>query len=87
MSQNCAILRKMDLNEKIDPPCVRTRSWGFVGYVQDYGPKSEERAVSIGVYSHYDIGRANANAWMQSTPTAVRWEAQPLYRELGETEA
>jgi len=69
----------MDLNAKVDSPCVRTGDWGFVGVVQD--GKTDERSVPIGVYSNYALGRAQANAWLSSTRNAVRWEAVPMYEE------
>lgn len=67
----------MDLNEKVESPCKQTGEWGFVGYVQD--KRGPERAIAIGVHGCYGDGRAQANAWMSSTPNAVRWEAQRLY--------
>jgi hypothetical protein len=70
----------MDLNANVESPCHLTSDWGFVGVVQDKtGP---EREIPIGVYSCYAVGRTHANAWMKSTPNAVRWEGQRLYKPL-----
>ncbi len=72
----------MDLNKDVESPCELTPDWGFVGYIQKYGPKSEEIAVPIGVYGCYADGVAHANAWMRSDDRAVRWEGQRLYKPI-----
>ena len=80
----------MDLNQDVESPCKLTGEWGFVGYIQKYGPRSKETAVPIGVYECYADGAAHANAWMKNTPNASRWEGQRLYEPLTseeETEA
>ena len=70
----------MDPNKGVDSPCKLTRDWAFIGYVQD--KKGPERAIPIGVYSCWANGRTQANAWMKSTPNAVRWEGERLYEPL-----
>lgn len=74
----------MDLNEKVNSPCRRTNSWGFVGF---YTQGKKECSVPIGVYGSYRDGKAVANTWMGNTPNAVRWEASPLYEEIQDEQA
>jgi len=58
---------------------VKQTGWGFIGVL---GVGKDERQVPIGVYSKYRDGAASANAWLKSTPGAVRWEGEKLYEEL-----
>ena len=76
----------MDLNKHVESPMRKTGDWGFIGYIQKYGPKSQETMVPIGVYSSYRDGAAHANSWMANEPRAVRWEGQPMYEEIHDGE-
>lgn len=58
--------------------------WRFHGVVSDKG--GPERSVPIGVYSTYDLGRANANAWLRFTSNAVRWVGAPIYEPMRDDE-
>jgi hypothetical protein len=58
---------------------VTNVGWGFTGYFTNV---KNLQKVPIGVFSQYRDGAASANAWMRSTPNAIRWEAEKLYEEI-----
>lgn len=56
-------------------------SWAFVGFTGNAKSQVADKQHPIGCWTNYCDGRVQANAWIQSTPNAIRWEAEKLYLE------
>lgn len=69
-------MKSFEPNKHVESPCHLTGEWAFAGVLEN------GTYIPIGVFSSYRLGKASANAWMQSTPKAVKWMGEPLYVSL-----
>lgn len=74
----------MELKNPRDERCV-SDGWAFTGIKESgRGARRKLERMPLGVYSTYQRGRDEADAWLATSATHLRWEGEQLHKDAVE---